>query len=426
MLKEFRVSNYKSIDQEQIFTMEACSKNEVSEFPEHVVEYGDERLLKVSSFYGPNGGGKTNLLSALFVLSNIVKGSQIENDARGNANYMPCLFNSGENKYSSFTIFFTRDEMELGYSLLVDLSKNRLASSNLGFMVPVLDINIIKEELSFRRFGEPEFNVVFERNEQGTVTSKTLFDVDLVKSSRPLQKSMTFINYIINTFGINNQDEHFKPIIDTGIELFSIFWLNKETNKFFFTKEAVDILSPFLNKTAELLNGLDFRIKGLRFSEIEQGTYGLYVDREKENGEVYSIQSNCESSGTRKILNIILDVLSFKESAVFIADDFDSHLHPKLIKTIIELFTSAHNTNKQLIFNSHDITNMNNKVFRRDEIWFAFRKENASSTRYLPLSSIVDYKGNMVRKDAVYGKQYLEGRYGADPFIKKGLEWANG
>ena len=126
------------------------------------------------------------------------------------------------------------------------------------------------------------------------------------------------------------------------------------------------------------------------------------------------------------MLNIVLDVLSFRESAVLIADDFDSHLHPKLIKAIIDLFTSASNTNKQLIFNSHDITNMNNKVFRRDEIWFAFRKENSLSTIYLPLSSIVDYKGNMVRKDAVYGKQYLEGRYGADPFVKQGLGWTNG
>ena len=47
------------------------------------------------------------------------------------------------------------------------------------------------------------------------------------------------------------------------------------------------------------------------------------------------------------------------------------------------------------------------------------------STIYTPLSSIVNYKGEMVRKDAVYSKQYLEGRYGADPFIKKGLGWCD-
>ena len=35
----------------------------------------------------------------------------------------------------------------------------------------------------------------------------------------------------------------------------------------------------------------------------------------------------------------------------------------------------------------------------------------------------VNYKGEQIRKDAVYSKQYLEGKYGADPAIKKGLEF---
>lgn len=86
------------------------------------------------------------------------------------------------------------------------------------------------------------------------------------------------------------------------------------------------------------------------------------------------------------------------------------------------MFTSENNTTKQLVFNSHDIINMNNKVFRRDEIWLAYRDEKYT-TIYVPLSSLVDYKGKMIRKDAVYGRQYLNGKFGADPFIKQGLKW---
>ena len=41
----------------------------------------------------------------------------------------------------------------------------------------------------------------------------------------------------------------------------------------------------------------------------------------------------------------------------------------------------------------------------------------------IPLSNIVNYKGEQVRKDAKFYKQYLEGRFGADPFIKRGLKW---
>ena len=65
MFKEFRVSNFKSIQKEQIFTLEACPKNVISEYPDHVIEDGEERLLKVTSIYGPNGGGKSNLFKAI-------------------------------------------------------------------------------------------------------------------------------------------------------------------------------------------------------------------------------------------------------------------------------------------------------------------------------------------------------------------------
>ena len=72
MLKEFRVSNFKSIQEEQTFTMEACPKTVVSEYPEHVTNIDGERLLKVSSIYGPNGGGKSNLFKALNTFGLIV------------------------------------------------------------------------------------------------------------------------------------------------------------------------------------------------------------------------------------------------------------------------------------------------------------------------------------------------------------------
>ena len=166
------------------------------------------------------------------------------------------------------------------------------------------------------------------------------------------------------------------------------------------------------------------KITKLEFKEVEQGVFALYVERKNQNGDTFSIPVGNESSGTIKAINRVFDILLSNEGSVYVADDFDAHLHPKLIKAVVEMFTSKENDSRQLIFNSHDITNMNNKLFRRDEIWFAYRDEDYS-TRYVPLSNIVNYKGEMVRKDAVYGKQYLEGRFGADPFIKKGLTWCD-
>ena len=184
------------------------------------------------------------------------------------------------------------------------------------------------------------------------------------------------------------------------------------------------MLSPCLDKAKEMLNTLDMRISKLEFKEKDPGLFYLYIERKNKNGEAFSIPLANESNGTIKTVNIIFDILTSKEESVCLADDFDAHLHPKLLRAIVELFASKDNKSRQLIFNSHDITNMSNKLFRRDEIWFAYRDEDYS-TQYVPLSNIVNYKGEMIRKDAVYGKQYLEGRFGADPFIKKGLNWCN-
>ena len=61
-------------------------------------------------------------------------------------------------------------------------------------------------------------------------------------------------------------------------------------------------------------------------------------------------------------------------------------------------------------------------MFRRDEIWFAAKDEN-QSTKLYSLSDIRDEDGKRLRHDAVYSKQYLEGRYGADPYFKAMSEW---
>ena len=79
----------------------------------------------------------------------------------------------------------------------------------------------------------------------------------------------------------------------------------------------------------------------------------------------------------------------------------------------------------QLLFTSHDIATMKNTVFRRDEIWFAALDENHSSQVY-SLYEIRREDNERVNNTAAYDKQYLEGRYGADPYLQNmlsGGEW---
>lgn len=76
----------------------------------------------------------------------------------------------------------------------------------------------------------------------------------------------------------------------------------------------------------------------------------------------------------------------------------------------------------QLIFSSQDVFTMRNDVFRRDEIWFAARGEGEASQLW-SLADIHEANGNLVSKNAAFDKQYLSGRYGADPYLTRIEEW---
>ena len=96
----------------------------------------------------------------------------------------------------------------------------------------------------------------------------------------------------------------------------------------------------------------------------------------------------------------------------------------RVLKYIIMMFNDMkiNRHGAQLIFTSHDLSTMNSEVFRRDEIWFA-AKGNKENSKLYSLVEFKNDKGESVRKDAKFDKQYLEGKYGADPYLRKIIDW---
>ena len=67
MLCQFTVKNYKSIRDEVTFDMQAAA---ISEHEDRIIRDKDgEIFLPVFAIYGPNGGGKSNVLEALHTLA---------------------------------------------------------------------------------------------------------------------------------------------------------------------------------------------------------------------------------------------------------------------------------------------------------------------------------------------------------------------
>ena len=119
-----------------------------------------------------------------------------------------------------------------------------------------------------------------------------------------------------------------------------------------------------------------------------------------------------------KLFNIsgpIFDVLN--EGGLLVVDELDASLHPLLTLAITKLYNSNefNKNNAQLIFATHDTNLLNHGNYRRDQIYFVEKDQYGASDIY----SLVEYKedGKTIRKDRSFEKDYIDGRYGAIPFI---------
>ncbi len=95
-----------------------------------------------------------------------------------------------------------------------------------------------------------------------------------------------------------------------------------------------------------------------------------------------------------------------------IVDELGTNLHPNIARSIIKMFQNPkiNPKNAQLIFTSHDNTLQRNNLLRRDQIWFTQKRPDHSTELY-PLTDF------HVRNDLAIDKAYLDGRFGAVPFL---------
>lgn len=136
---------------------------------------------------------------------------------------------------------------------------------------------------------------------------------------------------------------------------------------------------------------------------------------DSNNKHIYKLNFTEESSGTR-VLFALAPFLkrAFETTKVVVVDELERSMHPALVEFIVKLFNNKeiNKSNSQLIFATHATNLLNLELLRRDQIWFTEKNpENGVSDLY-PLDSF------SVRKDENIQKGYVNGRYGAIPFIR--------
>jgi AAA15 family ATPase/GTPase len=144
-------------------------------------------------------------------------------------------------------------------------------------------------------------------------------------------------------------------------------------------------------------------------------TKTLFQHRGKGESQV-ELESRNESDGTVAFFSLLGPVARTLESGgVFCVDELDSSLHPLLALELVRMFNDSRNPRgAQLIFNTHDTNLLDSSLLRRDQIWFT-EKDSSGATHLYPLS---DFKP---RKNENLERGYLQGRYGAVPFLERDL-----
>ena len=396
MLCQFSFQNFKSYKVETTFDFQAAA---IPEFGASLL--GEEKggkLLPVGVVYGPNGGGKSNLLQALSCLiTTVVKPIHDLEKTRESiviqqkAECEPFLFDDIScNDPTELEVYFRQGKSEYRYCLVLK------------------EDEVVSEALYWRTIGGKRTGMVFEREESDIRLGASINKASINKSVNPKMPYLSFlaINYDI-------------PVIAEVQKWFESCVIRNYANPVVDSTVMISKNEDVKKRIVQALNDMGIDLTGYRFDENEKQ---LYTQR-TVNGKNYELKFMDESDGTQKLIAVLpVLLMALREGRLVIIDELDAKLHPKLLRYVIAMFKNPklNQNGAQLIFTSHDVTTMRNTVFRRDEIWFAAENEKHESEIY-SLYEIRREDNERVNNTAAYDKQYLEGRYGADPYLKNML-----
>ncbi|MCF6293519.1 MAG: ATP-binding protein, partial [Robiginitomaculum sp.] len=144
-------------------------------------------------------------------------------------------------------------------------------------------------------------------------------------------------------------------------------------------------------------------------------SYSIQFVNMDRNNKSIAIDFKEESSGTKNLFALAAAIMdSCSHGYTLIVDELNQSFHNSALRQIIKIFKNPETnpSGAQLIFTSHDIHLMSS--LERDELWFADKKEDGA-TELFGLSDFAQIKKGGARREGAFGKQYLEGRYGALP-----------
>ena len=378
----------------------------ISEHEDRVIKDKDGELyLPVSAIYGPNGGGKSNVLEALHILA---------------AKVLRPLYATDDNSYHPFQMkkiliepfAFGEEEKEAPTEFELFF---RTKTAEYRYVLTVKKDIVLYERMDRVKLDTGRQSALFERSDEG-IELKGVFAK--LKISDELSETLTLLSYLGITYRKNEVIKDILNWFEYGIDFLN--YGNSIQELRMAIANSDDVKSLVLDMIQEMdLDIVNFRVEEMENERIEVYTKHIVDGYESE------LNLSDESSGTKKLFGLLPFIAdSLASGTTLVIDELDAKIHPALLRHIIMMFNDMeiNRHGAQLIFTSHDLSTMNSEVFRRDEIWFV-AKGNRQNSKLYSLVEFKNDKGESVRKDAKFDKQYLEGKYGADPYLRKIIDW---
>ena len=439
MLIKASVENFRSFDKLEEITMVSSSKMQTNK--NHKIKIKQVNLLKNAVVYGANASGKSNLVRAFaFIKACVAEGIPVnavndfcknreENKSRESV--FELQFTVGDKFYAyGFSVILSQRTItgEWLYELLQDGNARNLFSREQG-KLPELGEGVSPSTAEKNRFSiyaedfvghdsqlfltemnrgkkyEEDSKLIFFRNVFGWIMNNIIIlnpNTAITNFENYSEQSLETINQLIQTFDTG--------ISEVGTRQISMDELAKMIPPEILAGVITSLKQEMLRtnmphiqmswRTAENF----FNIKVSNNDEPEISTLLL-----KHGKSFFDFDFAEESDGTKRIFDLIDMLLTRREDTVYVVDELERSLHPKLTEHFLKLFMDAHEEARmQLVFTTHEDTIMDQNLFRRDEIWFVERDSSNNSNIY----SLDRFKE---RYDKKLSKAYLEGRYGGVP-----------
>lgn len=414
MLLQFNVTNFLSFKEEAILSAYA---NSDKTYAEKLINAGKKIVLPTIAIYGANAAGKSNLMKALTAAILFVRQSNFYQINTVNPIIPFLLDENSRNEKTRFDFSFIYDGIQYDYGFS---ATNQTVYEEYLYEYKTKKPSMIFErtnmsEYRFASANKKELSQYVEKTSPNKLflATATAWNCELTRNafmwfaeSIDTYDSRSLDNSFISEFENDNSEEmkHFMMnfIHHADINISDYRFEIKEADK--------ETLPPFVD------------INIVKNGSVKQWKLDVVHDVDV-NGETRSfvLPFNVESTGTIKVFSYgPLIRKALRTGKTMIVDEIDSCLHPMLVRYLIDLFNDPeiNKNGAQLIFNTHDVSLLDQDIFRRDQIYFV-EKDNRTATS--DLYSLAEFSP---RKSEDIRKGYLQGRYGAIPAILPGgFEW---